>query len=149
MKKSIQPILLAISTLIISASFAGCADSEQAANNSIVNTDETNGSSNVSEESNISSLQFNITVRLTNTTRHAIPRVYLYSTTNCAKSQLVSQKSLSTIIQFAKALPTEKFANAGIVKTSSADKPSGNLSCKVYYGHAFLYQEITNSKLEP
>ena len=55
MKKSIQPILLAISTLIISASFAGCADSEQAANNSIVNTDETNGSSNVSEESNISS----------------------------------------------------------------------------------------------
>ena len=49
MKKSIQPILLAISTLIISASFAGCADSEQAANNSIDKTDETNGSSNVSE----------------------------------------------------------------------------------------------------
>ena len=50
MKKSIKPILLAISILIISASFAGCADSEQAAYNSIVNTDETNGSSNVSEE---------------------------------------------------------------------------------------------------
>ncbi len=60
MKKSIQPILLAISTLIISASFAGCADSEQAANNSIVNTDETNGSSNVSEESNISSFHIYI-----------------------------------------------------------------------------------------
>ena len=102
MKKSIQPILLAISTLIISASFAGCADSEQAANNFIVNTDETNGSSNVSEESNISPLQFNITVRLTNTTRHAISMVYLYNTTNCAKSQFVSQKSLSTIIRFTK-----------------------------------------------